>query len=198
MQTIKNNTHNEIIIKNSRFICYLYKIKNLDDISNYLSNIKSIEKDATHYCYAYILNDLKKSSDDGEPSGTAGFPILKVLENNNLSNILAIVIRYFGGIKLGAGGLVRAYTKSVTNTISIDNIISLTPGYNLTIEFNYNQIKEIDYLLKDITINKKQFNNTVIYNIDIPSTFLETIKINNITYQINKDILIENNHLSNK
>ena len=198
MQTIKNNIHNEIIIKNSRFICYLYKIKDLDDISNYLNNIKSIEKDATHYCYAYILNNLKKSSDDGEPSGTAGFPILKVLENNNLNNILAIVIRYFGGIKLGAGGLVRAYTKSVTNTLSNDNIITLTKGYNLTIEFNYNQIKEIDYLLKDITINNKVFNNTIIYNIDIPNTFLETIKLNNITYQINKEILIENNHLSNK
>ena len=198
MQTIKNNTHNEIIIKNSRFICYLYKIKDLNDIQNYLSNIKSIEKDATHYCYAYILNDLKKSSDDGEPSGTAGFPILKVLENNNLNNILAIVIRYFGGIKLGAGGLVRAYTKSVTNTLSTDNIISLKQGYNLTIEFNYNQIKEIDYLLKDITINQKEFNNTITYNIDIPSKFLETIKLNNINYLINKEILIEDNHLSNK
>lgn len=198
MKTIKNNTNNEIIIKNSRFICYLYKIKDLNDISNYLTNIKNIEKDATHYCYAYILNDQKKSSDDGEPSGTAGFPILKVLENNNLNNILAIVIRYFGGIKLGAGGLVRAYTKSVTNTLSEDNIISLTQGYNLTIEFNYNQIKEIDYLLKEITINNKEFNNTIIYNIDIPITFLETIKLNNINYQINKEILIEDNHLSNK
>ena len=198
MQTIKNNTNNEIIIKNSRFICCLYKIKELDDIASYLTNIKSIHKDATHYCYAYILNDLKKSSDDGEPSGTAGFPILKVLENNNLNNILAIVIRYFGGIKLGAGGLVRAYTKSVTNTLTEDNIISLTQGYNITIEFNYNQIKEIDYLLKGKNINNKEFNNTITYNLDIPITFLETIKLNNINYQINKEILIEDNHLSNK
>lgn len=198
MKTIKNNTNNEIIIKNSRFICYLYKIKDLNDISNNLNNIKSIHKDATHYCYAYILNDQKKSSDDGEPSGTAGFPILKVLENNNLNNILAIVIRYFGGIKLGAGGLVRAYTKSVTNTLTENNIISLTHGYNLTIEFNYNQIKEIDYLLKDITINNKEFNNTITYNIDIPINFLETIKLNNINYLINKEILIEDNYLSNK
>lgn len=191
MQTIKQNTHNEIIIKNSKFICYLYKIKDITEIEKYLTNIKNIEKDATHYCYAYILNELKKSSDDGEPSGTAGFPILKVLENNNLNNILAIVVRYFGGIKLGAGGLVRAYTKSTTNTISNDNIVNLIPGYNITIEFNYNQIKEIDYLLKDITINKKEFNNTIIYNIDIPTTFLETIKLNKINYIINKEILIE-------
>ena len=191
MQTIKNNTNSEIIIKNSRFICYLYKIKDINDTNNYLNNIKSIEKDATHYCYAYILNDTKKSSDDGEPSGTAGFPILKVLEYNDLNNILAIVIRYFGGIKLGAGGLVRAYTKSVTNTLSIDNIINLTKGYNIDIEFNYNQIKDIDYLLKDITINNKTFDNTIKYNIDIPIEFIDIIKLNNINYHINKDILIE-------
>lgn len=191
MQTIKNNTHNEIIIKNSRFICYLYKIKNINDIPTLLKNIKQKEKDATHYCYAYILDNIKKAEDDGEPSGTAGIPILKVLENNNLNNILAIVVRYFGGIKLGANGLIRAYTKSTTNTLSKDNIIELTKGYNINIEFNYNQIKEIDYLLKDININNKEFNTTIKYNIDIPISFLETIKINNITYQIIKEINIE-------
>lgn len=191
MQTIKNNTHNEIIIKNSKFITYLYKIKNINDIPILLENIKQIEKDATHYCYAYILDNIKKAEDDGEPSGTAGIPILKVLENNNLNNILAIVVRYFGGIKLGANGLIRAYTKSTTNTLSKDNIIELTKGYNINIEFNYNQIKEIDYLLKDININNKEFNTTIKYNIDIPISFLETIKINNITYQILKEINIE-------
>lgn len=191
MQTIKNNTHNEIIIKNSKFITYLYKINNINDIDNYLKQIKEINKDATHYCYAYILDNIKKADDDGEPSGTAGIPILKVLENNNLFNILAIVVRYFGGIKLGANGLIRAYTKSITNTLSKDNIIELTKGYNIDIEFNYNQIKEIDYLLKDININSKKFNTTIKYNIDIPISFLEIIKINNITYQILKEINIE-------
>lgn len=191
MQTIKNNTSNETIIKNSRFICYLYKIKDINDPNTILNNIKTIHKDATHYCYAYILDNIKRTSDDGEPSGTAGIPILKVLENNNLNNILVIVVRYFGGIKLGAGGLVRAYTKSVTNTLSEDNTISLIPGYNLNIEFNYNQIKEIDYLLKNITINEKVFNTKIKYNIDIPISFLETIKINNIPYQIIKEINLE-------
>ena len=191
MYTIKNNTHNEIIIKNSKFITYLYKINNIDDITTYLNQIKEINKDATHYCYAFILDNIKKADDNGEPSGTAGIPILKVLENNNLNNILAIVVRYFGGIKLGANGLIRAYTKSITNAISKDNIIELTKGYNINIEFNYNQIKEIDYLLKDININNKEFNTTIKYNIDIPTSFLETIKINNITYQILKEINIE-------
>lgn len=191
MQTIKNNTKNEIIIKNSKFICYLYKVKNINEITKLLEDVKQIEKDATHYCYAYTINDIKRSSDDGEPSGTAGIPILKVLENNNLNNILAIVIRYFGGIKLGAGGLVRAYTKSITTTLTKDNIIELIKGYNVDIEFNYNQVKEIEYLLKDITINNKEFNNTIKYNIDIPISFLETIKNYNIDYQIIKEINIE-------
>jgi len=191
MQTIKNNTQNEIIIKNSKFICYLYKVKDINEINNILNNIKEEHKDATHHCYAYILDNIKKSSDDGEPGGTAGIPILKVLENNNLNYVLAIVVRYFGGIKLGAGGLVRAYTKSVTSTITKDNIVKLIQGYNIDIEFNYNQVKEIDYLLKNITINKKEFNTNIKYNIDIPNDFLETIKKNNITYEIIKEIYIE-------
>lgn len=191
MNTIKNNTESEIIIKNSRFLCYLYKIKNIDEITSIINNIKKEHKDATHHCYAYILNNLKKSSDDGEPGGTAGIPILKTLENNDLTNILAIVVRYFGGIKLGAGGLVRAYTKSITNTLSKDNTVSLIEGYNLDIEFNYNQVKEIDYLLKNININNKEFNDQIKYNIDIETNFLEIIKQNNIQYSNLKKIYIE-------
>ena len=191
MQTIKNNTSSEIIIKNSKFICYLYKVKDINDINIFLNNLKEEHKDATHHCYAYIIDNIKKSSDDGEPGGTAGIPILKVLENNNLTNTLAVVIRYFGGIKLGAGGLVRAYTKSITNTLCNDNIVSLIEGYNLDIEFNYNRVKEIDYLLKDIKINNKIFDTNIKYNIDIPITFLDTIKQNNIKYHILKEINIE-------
>lgn len=191
MQTIKNNINSEIIIKNSKFICYLYKINNLNDINTHLNNIKKENKDATHYCYAYILNNSKKSSDDGEPGGTAGIPILKVLENNNLNYILAIVVRYFGGIKLGAGGLVRAYTKSVTNTISNNNLVSLVKGYNIDIEFEYTKIKEIDYLLKDITINNKTFEKNIKYNINIPANFLEIIKLNNLKYNIIEEINLE-------
>lgn len=191
MNTIKNNTNNEIIIKNSKFICYLYKVNTKEDISNILENIKKEHKDATHHCYAYIINDIKKSSDDGEPGGTAGIPILKVLENNNLNYILAIVVRYFGGILLGAGGLVRAYTKSVTSTIQKDNLITLVKGYNIDIIFNYDIVKNIDYLLKDIKINNKVFDTKIKYNIDIPEKFLDTIINNKIEYKIIKDIDIE-------
>ena len=152
MQTIKNNVNNEIIIKNSKFICYLYKIKSIEDINKILSNLKEEYKDATHHCYAYILDNLKKSSDDGEPGGTAGIPILKVLENNNLTNILAVVIRYFGGIKLGAGGLVRAYSNTVSETIRGLEIIENIEYKTLNIEFSYKKVGII-FINNGLSIN---------------------------------------------
>lgn len=191
MYTIDNNYTNEIVIKNSRFICVLYKIKNDKEIIDLLNKTKILYPDATHYCYAYIINNLKKSSDDGEPGGTAGIPILKVLENQNLTNILAVVIRYFGGVKLGAGGLVRAYTKSITTTLSEATKKELIDGYNIDITFNYNRSKEIEYLLKDIKINNKIFKDNIIYNLDIEKNFLNTIINNHLEYQIKKHIQIE-------
>lgn len=191
MYTISNNSKYELIIKNSKFITLLYKINNEDIIKDILNNVKEIYPDATHYCYAYIIGNQKKSSDDGEPSKTAGIPIIKVLENNQLNHILAIVVRYFGGIKLGANGLIRAYSKCTSNALKENTIKELIQGYNINITFPYQDLKKIDYLLKDIKINSKTFDNSIIYNLDIPTTFLNTIINNNIPYQIIKDIYIE-------
>lgn len=191
MYTISNNSKYELIIKNSKFITLLYKINNEDIVKKILNNVKEIYPDATHYCYAYIIDNQKKSSDDGEPSKTAGLPILKVLENNQLNHILAIVVRYFGGIKLGANGLIRAYSKCTSNALKENTIKELIQGYNINITFHYQDIKKIDYLLKDIKINSKTFDNSITYNLDIPTTFLNIIINNNIPYQIIKDIYIE-------
>lgn len=191
MYTISNNSKYELIIKNSKFITLLYKINNEDIVKGILTNVKEIYPDANHYCYAYIIDNQKKSSDDGEPSKTAGLPILKVLENNQLNYILAIVVRYFGGIKLGANGLIRAYSKCTSNAIKENTIKELIQGYNINITFPYQEIKKVDYLLKDIKINSRTFDNSIIYNLDIPITFLNTIINNNIPYQIIKDIYIE-------
>ena len=114
MNTIKETIENTLIIKNSRFITIIYNINDINDIDKYLKLVKDKYKDATHYCYAYILPNNIKCSDDGEPSGTAGKPILDVLTKHNLNFVLAIVVRYFGGIKLGAGGLIRAYSKCIS------------------------------------------------------------------------------------
>lgn len=191
MYTISNNSKYELIIKNSKFITLLYKINNEDIVKKILNNVKEIYPDATHYCYAYIIDNQKKSSDDGEPSKTAGLPILKVLENNQLNHILAIVVRYFGGIKLGANGLIRAYSKCTSNALKENTIKELIQGYNINITFHYQNLKKIDYLLKDIKINSKTFDNSITYNLDIPTTFLNIIINNNIPYQIIKDIYIE-------
>lgn len=172
MKTIKSNTNNEIIIKNSRFICYLIKI-NSSNISEILENIKKQHPKATHYCYAYIYNNIKRSSDDNEPSGTAGQPILNVLEKENLNNVLAIVVRYFGGTKLGAGGLIRAYTKSVTETLKNIEFAELIKGLKIRLKFNYTEGKNIDYILKDSQIINKDYHDNISYECYIEEELLK-------------------------
>ena len=108
VRTIKKAIRNEIIIQKSRFITLLYSIQSKDEVLALLQSSKNEYRNATHYCYAYIIDNIAYCSDDGEPSKTAGMPMLNVLQGNHLDHILAITIRYFGGIKLGAGGLVRA------------------------------------------------------------------------------------------
>lgn len=173
---------NEIVINKSKFICKLIKIDNEEDVKKSLNYIKNEYKDATHYCYSYILNNVKRFNDDGEPGGTAGMPILNVLENNELNHILCVVIRYFGGIKLGAGGLVRAYTKAVTKVLEISNIITLVEGQRIIIEFSYNKVKYIDNILKDVEIINKEFSDNIIY----------TVIIGNEKYKEIENLLIEN------
>ena len=163
MYSIKESIENTMIIKKSKFIIKLYKVNNIENINNILKNINKEFGDSTHICYAYIVNGKEKCVDDGEPSGTAGLPILNILKKNNLTNILAIVIRYFGGIKLGAGGLVRAYSNSVNDTLKLTNIIELVEGYLVELEFNYDQIKLVDYILNDKTIINKEYNDNIIY-----------------------------------
>lgn len=107
----------EYIEKKSKFIAYYFDLSCKQDIEDNLKFLKKEHKKATHICYAYIFNRdevLIKCSDDGEPSGTAGRPILNVMEKKNVKNVMICVVRYFGGVKLGAGGLVRAYTKSAS------------------------------------------------------------------------------------
>ena len=104
-------------ISKSKFYSYLYNFNKMEDFKQKLEELKKEHKKATHICYAYIIDDngtKEKAYDDGEPKGTAGMPMLNVLKRKNLRNVAVFVIRYFGGVKLGAGGLVRAYTKSVS------------------------------------------------------------------------------------
>ncbi len=191
MKTIKKNITNEIIVNKSKFITKLIKINNEEEVKNKLDFLKKEYKDATHHCYSYITGNIKRFNDDGEPGGTAGMPILNVLENNNLTNILAVVIRYFGGIKLGAGGLVRAYTKAITECLNNIEIVNLTNGINFKIEFSYDNIKKIDNILKDTKITYKEYDNNIIYECSLTIENFEKIKKELETNSLNLEILNE-------
>lgn len=175
MYSIDKNVKNEIIINKSRFITFLFKLNKKDDVETLINKVKNEYKDATHYCYAYIIDGYMKCTDDGEPSKTAGSPLLNVLEKNKLDHILVIVVRYFGGIKLGTGGLVRAYTRSITDCLNLVNVIELNKGYSIQIEFSHDNIKQIDLILKNINITKS-FGNFIIYNFCVKESDLEIIK----------------------
>ena len=186
MKSIEKNTEKTYIINKSKFITKLYRINNEEETLNILDGLKKEYKDATHICYAYILENTKRFNDDGEPGGTAGMPILNVLENNELDYILAVVIRYFGGIKLGAGGLVRAYSNSVSETIK-NNITEYMLGKQIKITFDYNNVKEIDNLLKDEEIISKDFNEQITYIVNIKNINLP----NYVKTDIIKDIYVK-------
>jgi uncharacterized YigZ family protein len=188
MYTIKKNVIYQYEIKKSKFITLLYQVNDVEKISDLLQNIKKIYKDATHYCYAYKIENIQKFSDDGEPGGTAGLPIMEVLNKKNLNNILCVVVRSFGGIKLGAGGLVRAYSKAVRDATNQSEIMELMEGYLIKIEVNYDEQKQFEYLYKD-KIKKKEFNELVTYYIEIEKDNISSIQ--NYEYQKIKECLIE-------
>lgn len=180
MYTIKNNIVHEIEIKKSRFICNLIKINDIKEVNNYLNQIKEEHKFSKHNCYAYIIGNNKKASDDKEPSGTAGVPMLNLLDINELTNVLAVVTRYFGGIKLGTGGLFKAYTTVLKEAIDKAEKEPLVLKYKYKIEFDYNKTKTIDYILKDTNIINKDFNDLVSYEFVEINDIDEILKNNDI------------------
>lgn len=180
MKSIKFNIENEFIIKKSKFITKLYFVTSEIEIKNILDENKTEYKDATHICYAYILNNVERFNDNSEPSGTAGIPILNVLKNNNLNNVLCIVIRYFGGIKLGAGGLIRAYCSSVSEALNKTEIINVVNGKKIELTFSYDDIKKVNHILNDINIVDKQFDENVKYIIIVKEKNVNSL-INQLT-----------------
>lgn len=188
MKTIIKDYISELEINKSRFITLLYKVKTIDAVKEKIDLVKSTYKDATHYCYAYVVDENKKSSDDGEPGGTAGVPIMEVLLKNDLNYVLCIVVRYFGGIKLGAGGLVRAYSKATSSSLLGDNITELIDGFKVEIIVSYDEQKKLDYILKDYKCIKT-YSESVIYLINLPKSDIEIL--NGYLFKILENIQIE-------
>ncbi|WP_157806906.1 IMPACT family protein [Spiroplasma floricola] len=154
-------------VKKSKFITYISKIKSKEELDIFLKNNR--DKSATHNCYAYRYGDEKLTygyNNDGEPNGTAGEPLLKLIEVNNLTNLIIFVKRYYRGIKLGTGGLQKAYSASAIKMIKEINFKKLEFLYNIEICFNISDIKSINLFLKNIwnEINYKFVNETVYAN----------------------------------
>lgn len=174
-QSISCESIAEIIEKKSRFIASLYEANSKEEAEKILQETRKKYHDAKHNCYAYIVNEnrdieandnfidinieinniqkIEKCSDDGEPSGTAGAPLLALLKSLNLTNVIIIVTRYFGGILLGTGGLVRAYTEVAKKAINNAKIVQKEYGIKYEIQINYSNLKEIQYICKTLKIN---------------------------------------------
>ena len=187
MKILINDKENLVIINKSKFIGIIKKIYNKEEANEILENLRKDHPLATHICYAYILPNNEKCSDDGEPDGTAGIPILDVLKKNNLNYIIAIVIRYFGGIKLGSNGLIRAYSNTISSLVK-DNIKDTETGYEIEIIENYSNSDLIEYLLKDAIILSKDYQENIIIKAIVKKKTLE--KLSNVHYQIIKEIII--------
>ena len=150
-RTIKEDGQVQEEIKKSRFICHIKRVTTEEEARNFIQAVKKEHYKATHNCSAFILgerSEMKRSSDDGEPSGTAGVPMLGVLENHQLTNVCAVVTRYFGGIKLGAGGLIRAYAGSVALAIKDIGVVHIKEQLGLRLTLSYSQYQELPNFLK--------------------------------------------------
>ena len=175
---LKEETTNTIVIEKSKFICYMKRIQTEQDFKDYLNLIKKKHYDADHVCSGFISNNIKRSNDDGEPSGTAGAPILNVLEKNNLNEMCALVVRYFGGVKLGAGGLIRAYSSAVSECIKAGTLIENIEYPKYSLSLSYELANKIEHYIKNNTIllnTKYDENITFQFALDDKNK-LETIK----------------------
>ena len=162
-RTIKEDGQVQEEIKKSRFICHAKRVYSEEEARDFITAIKKEHYKATHNCSAFIIgerSEIKRTSDDGEPSGTAGVPMLGVLENHDLTNVCVVVTRYFGGIKLGAGGLIRAYAGSVALAVKEIGIIEIKEQAGIAIQMSYAQYQEYSNFLKEYNLMELDTNFT--------------------------------------
>ncbi|MFA7075776.1 MAG: YigZ family protein [Candidatus Izemoplasmatales bacterium] len=192
MKSIAGFTKIEFIEKKSRFIGLGYHINNVDEINMILDNLRQEYPNATHYTYAYILDDnQQKYSDDGEPNRTAGFPILEVIKNNNLNDCLLVIIRYFGGILLGAGGLIRAYSHTAALVINEACFTKKITTYYCQVTCDYNSIGGIDKIIREETeLIKIDYGNVVDFFFNLSENKFDEVKTKIYNHNSYQDKLI--------
>jgi len=182
-KTIKEDGMVQEEIKKSRFICHVKRVYSEEEARAFIAAIKKEHYKATHNCSAFIIgekSDIKRTSDDGEPSGTAGVPMLGVLEKHNLTNLCVVVTRYFGGIKLGAGGLIRAYAGSVALAIKEIGLVEIKEQAGLRLKLSYSQYQDFANFLKVQNLEETDtiFTELVDTTIYIDKNIKETTKRN--------------------
>ena len=178
MNTIQGEIIDEIIINKSTFITYLKNVTTVEDAKDYITYVKLHHPDATHHVTAYTVGktgEYGHSSDDGEPSGTAGLPVLDVFRKNDITNFVCIVVRYFGGIKLGAGGLIRAYSRSASTALSKLPIVPIVEYTTFKATFDYSLYDLLENRLKNYPIIEKSFSNQVTITVKVPKDELLSV-----------------------
>lgn len=193
-KTVKENVSAEIVEKKSKFIANVFYVETKEEAEDIIKSINKKYHDARHNCYAYRIFSIdgitEKSSDDGEPSGTAGAPMLTILSKNQLANVLVIVTRYFGGILLGTGGLVKAYSEACMEALKEANIVEKYLAQVFKIEISYTDIDKFKYFAKNnqIMIVNEEYLENVILKVAIKEKELleriseKEIKIRKIEY----------------
>lgn len=165
MPRIQNDCVHTIEIKKSKFITYLHRTQDEMEAKEFLKSIKKEHPNANHHCTAMIIGSIMRSNDDGEPSQTAGHPMLDVLMHHHMQDILVVVVRYFGGIKLGTGGLVRAYSQSVSQALEQATLTEVIQLHEYKIHFAYDLIGKVDHYFrtKNIDITQKEYDANITY-----------------------------------
>ncbi len=198
MFTINNQPTHTYEVNKSVFITYMYHVESIKEANKILDDLRNQYPDATHHVSAYLIGNsgqFGKMNDDGEPSGTSGSPVFDVLRKNNLTNTMCVVIRYFGGIKLGAGGLVRAYSKAASECLKLANIVPIIEYSLIKLEFGYSYLTQIEKLLTNYEIINREFTSNITLTIKIPTSDISLLEalIKQISYsQIILSILPKN------
>ncbi|GGI16547.1 YigZ family protein [Gottfriedia solisilvae] len=160
--TVRGFGSHEIEIEKSRFICYINEVKSEQDAQQFILEIKKKHSDANHNCSAYLIgekDEIQKASDDGEPSGTAGVPMLEVLKKRGLKDTVVVVTRYFGGKKLGAGGLIRAYGQSVSEGLNEVGIVERTLVKVINVRVSYKLLGKVEHALRNSNYHLEKVNH---------------------------------------
>lgn len=203
-KAIKENTSGEIVEKKSKFIAHIFYVETPEEADNYIKEIKKKYHDARHNVFAYAIETgdggiAVKYNDDGEPQGTAGSPILKIVLEQGLSNILVIVTRYFGGILLGTGGLVRAYSDATLKALEKTEYIEKIIGYKVKICVEYDQLEQLKYYANksNLKIVNIEYLENVEVNVEMPKEKLDGLTNNNSkkTFKILKCDILEEKYI---